>query len=252
MLLCLNVGQKWKSLTPSQRQPYINEAERIRQLHTEIYPHYKYQPRRKNSGNKKNTTKVTDSSGSDESGKSSPVSISSDGSPLENTNKVAPYHPPGTTADTSKKNQEIFSWSHTPNMNHQNPYEMPQGQIDPSYINYQYQYENQFNFSPVTQNPVYDQNQSFPPTPEVSPSLPNQHQQMFIFPNNIEQGQLNAGTFSQSFARGGFSSSTTLQHPNNQHQNIQYNNGNVIDGRPMPLVKSASFKNIVESLKNIC
>lgn len=41
------LGKRWKNLTAVERQPYIDEAERIRLLHTEIYPDYKYQPKRK-------------------------------------------------------------------------------------------------------------------------------------------------------------------------------------------------------------
>ena len=49
------LGSKWKSLTPAQRQPYIDEAERLRVLHTETYPEYKYKPRRRK--NPKRSTK---------------------------------------------------------------------------------------------------------------------------------------------------------------------------------------------------
>ena len=52
----LILGKRWKGLTSVERQPYIAEAERIRQLHTEMYPDYKYQPRRK--GQTKRTMKT--------------------------------------------------------------------------------------------------------------------------------------------------------------------------------------------------
>ena len=55
-------GQRWKTLTPKEKQPYIEEAERIRQLHTEIYPDYKYQPRRKSQGGKKSNSSTPDNS----------------------------------------------------------------------------------------------------------------------------------------------------------------------------------------------
>ena len=42
-----NLGKKWKQLTEDAKQPYIQEAERLRLLHMKEYPDYKYQPRKK-------------------------------------------------------------------------------------------------------------------------------------------------------------------------------------------------------------
>ena len=36
------LGRSWKSLTERERQPYIQEAERLRLLHMQEYPGYKY------------------------------------------------------------------------------------------------------------------------------------------------------------------------------------------------------------------
>ena len=41
------LGRRWKLLTEPDRQPYIEEAERLRQLHLKEYPDYKYKPRKK-------------------------------------------------------------------------------------------------------------------------------------------------------------------------------------------------------------
>eukprot|EP00095_Tigriopus_kingsejongensis_P011913 snap_masked-scaffold111_size354240-processed-gene-2.17 protein:Tk11913 transcript:snap_masked-scaffold111_size354240-processed-gene-2.17-mRNA-1 annotation:"transcription factor sox-11-a" len=41
------LGRKWKDLQNEEREPYIQEAERLRQLHMRQYPDYKYQPRKK-------------------------------------------------------------------------------------------------------------------------------------------------------------------------------------------------------------
>ena len=41
------LGSRWKLLTEVDRQPYIDEAERLRLLHQKEYPDYKYKPRKK-------------------------------------------------------------------------------------------------------------------------------------------------------------------------------------------------------------
>ncbi len=41
------LGRRWKELTEDDRGPYIQEAERLRLLHMQQYPDYKYQPRKK-------------------------------------------------------------------------------------------------------------------------------------------------------------------------------------------------------------
>ena len=41
------LGARWKLLDDNDRQPYIEEAERLRLLHMQEYPDYKYRPRKK-------------------------------------------------------------------------------------------------------------------------------------------------------------------------------------------------------------
>ena len=44
------LGRRWKCLPDEARQPYIEEAERLRILHQKEYPDYKYKPRKKPKG----------------------------------------------------------------------------------------------------------------------------------------------------------------------------------------------------------
>ena len=44
------LGRRWKLLSEDARQPYIDEAERLRVLHQKEYPDYKYKPRKKPKG----------------------------------------------------------------------------------------------------------------------------------------------------------------------------------------------------------
>ncbi|BFY99120.1 hypothetical protein BsWGS_02160 [Bradybaena similaris] len=41
------LGRKWRSLRLDQKQPFVDEAERIRVQHSQDYPDYKYRPRRR-------------------------------------------------------------------------------------------------------------------------------------------------------------------------------------------------------------
>lgn len=41
------LGQQWKKMSERDRQPFIDEAERLRQLHGQEYPDYKYRPRKR-------------------------------------------------------------------------------------------------------------------------------------------------------------------------------------------------------------
>ena len=41
------LGMEWNALTPDQKQPYVEEAKKLRELHKKEFPEYKYQPKRK-------------------------------------------------------------------------------------------------------------------------------------------------------------------------------------------------------------
>jgi len=57
------LGRRWKLLSDADRQPFVEEAERLRVLHCREYPGYKYRPRKKTSGQqhlKATTTAMAD------------------------------------------------------------------------------------------------------------------------------------------------------------------------------------------------
>ncbi len=41
------LGKRWKTLSSDERAPFIQEAQRLRLLHMQEYPDYKYRPRKK-------------------------------------------------------------------------------------------------------------------------------------------------------------------------------------------------------------
>lgn len=81
-----SLGARWKQLTDVQKQPFIEEAERLRKLHSQEYPDYKYRPKKKQAttttksggkGDNSNTSSSPTLSGSSNSNHSSSTRINS-------------------------------------------------------------------------------------------------------------------------------------------------------------------------------
>uniref|UniRef100_A0A2M4BFQ4 Putative alpha-protein kinase 1 n=1 Tax=Anopheles marajoara TaxID=58244 RepID=A0A2M4BFQ4_9DIPT len=101
-----NLGQRWKQLSPEERQPFIDEAERLRQLHTREYPNYKYRP-------KKKQVKGGGGGGSGGSGKSAGSSPSSgaSGSPAPSTGSPESVSSPQSCSSLSSSSSSSSSSS---------------------------------------------------------------------------------------------------------------------------------------------
>ena len=51
------LGKRWRGLSQSERNPFIEEAERLRQLHMAEFPDYKYRPRKRGRNRKSSESK---------------------------------------------------------------------------------------------------------------------------------------------------------------------------------------------------
>lgn len=106
-----NLGARWKALTDVEKQPYIDEAERLRRLHLKEYPDYKYRPKKKQT---KSTSSARNSSSSTQSSPGSNLLVSSPtSSPTPSTssllmdsasNGTTTSSTTTTTTRTSKRN----------------------------------------------------------------------------------------------------------------------------------------------------
>ncbi|CAD7077030.1 unnamed protein product [Hermetia illucens] len=56
------LGARWQTLTKEQKEPYVQEAEKLRKLHSKEYPDYKYRPRKKQVKNQKTSNGTSSAS----------------------------------------------------------------------------------------------------------------------------------------------------------------------------------------------
>ena len=52
------LGKRWRNLSDAERQPFIEEADRLRDLHIREYPDYKYRPKKKTNNSKRNEVRT--------------------------------------------------------------------------------------------------------------------------------------------------------------------------------------------------
>lgn len=93
------LGKRWKLLNEEERQPFIEEAERLRQFHQKEYPDYKYRPRKK-------TTKPMPKSHSSAKKPRKSSKLQSRNDSNNNTNSLTKYSTPPsrrTSVDVTSK-----------------------------------------------------------------------------------------------------------------------------------------------------
>lgn len=110
------LGRRWKTLDEAERRPFIEEAERLRQLHMVEYPDYKYRPRKKTSKPTASSASPKTKDGGKKPRKSSSTSVGtvgpgSKGHARNDTNNNMQTSVGGTVGGTVKRLQPQSSSS---------------------------------------------------------------------------------------------------------------------------------------------
>lgn len=177
-----------------EKQPYIDEAERIRQLHTEIYPDYKYQPRRKNQlkRSKKFEDNDYDSNHAKENSESDYLSLKSGEDNIneesqekkekERNNQLFPISSGVSKIESGTVNEETQLHGQQNKIPSYRQVNMPGiSQLTPASSPFcgtsEQSYSQTLQDIPTLCNTM----RSFPPTPEVSPVMLNRDESAFAF-----------------------------------------------------------------------
>uniref|UniRef100_A0A1I7U6X3 Sex-determining region Y protein n=1 Tax=Caenorhabditis tropicalis TaxID=1561998 RepID=A0A1I7U6X3_9PELO len=154
------LGARWKKMSEEERAPYVAEAERLRKIHMEKHPNYKYQPKKKPK--RKDLEDMEDKKASKKKRVGEPLK------PVQSAPNWIPYsHPMGT-------NYNPYGGMMTSGYNgypSNTPYFMPQtiGSNGNQMTNQMVQNQNSYNsmqmMSPFQQNPQGP----FPFSSSVSP-----------------------------------------------------------------------------------
>lgn len=105
------LGREWKLLSELERKPYIDEAERLRQLHSKEYPDYKYRPKKRCKSGSEGSSPSPGSTPSKSPRKSSPASPGEVSTPKKKAirSKSLVCQSPGVSSTFETPKKQIIS-----------------------------------------------------------------------------------------------------------------------------------------------